>query len=124
MKFFYIVIIVTILVGIALFGLKQSSQDAPGLYDQFAQCLKDKGAVFYGASWCPHCVAQKGDFGSSAHLLPYVECSTSGDKQAQECEDAQITGYPTWIFPDGSRETGSQSFETLAEKTGCTLPKK
>ena len=31
----------------------------PGELDQFALCLGDKGAVFYGAFWCPHCQNQK-----------------------------------------------------------------
>jgi hypothetical protein len=23
--------------------------------DDFAKCIKDSGAMFYGAFWCPHC---------------------------------------------------------------------
>ncbi|MEK6827042.1 MAG: hypothetical protein AABX99_00990, partial [Nanoarchaeota archaeon] len=64
----------------------ESTPPGPGKYDQFAQCLKDKGAVFYGAFWCSHCIAQKKLFGSSAKLLPYVECSTAdASGQAQIC---------------------------------------
>jgi thiol-disulfide isomerase/thioredoxin len=32
---------------------------SPGKYDEFAKCLTDNGAKFYGAFWCPHCQAQK-----------------------------------------------------------------
>jgi|SRR3989338_3507082 len=95
----------------------------PGKYDDFALCLKDKGATFYGAFWCPHCQAQKKLFGTSAKLLPYVECSTAdGGAQTKICIDNKITGYPTWEFADGSRMSGEVSLEKLAEKAVCVLP--
>jgi thiol-disulfide isomerase/thioredoxin len=95
----------------------------PGKYDQFAQCLSEKGAKFYGAFWCPHCQEQKRMFGKSVGLLPYVECSLpDGKTQTQVCKDAGIESYPTWIFADGSKVTGEQQLASLAEKTGCTLP--
>ncbi|MEK7114915.1 MAG: thioredoxin domain-containing protein [Patescibacteria group bacterium] len=94
----------------------------PGEFDNFAQCLKDKGAVFYGAFWCPHCQNQKAMFGKSAKLLNYVECSTpDGNRQTQICQEKNITGYPTWEFADGSRESGEVSLQKLAEKTACLL---
>ena len=90
---------------------------------QFAQCLADKGTLFYGAFWCPHCQAQKKLFGDAQKLLPYVECSTpDGNGQTQICKDKGITGYPTWIFADGSKSEGEQTFAQLGEKTGCTVP--
>jgi thiol-disulfide isomerase/thioredoxin len=85
--------------------------------------LKDKGAIFYGSFWCPHCQAQKKLFGDSVKLLPYVECSTpDGNAQTQICIDKKITGYPTWKFADGSELTGEIPLATLADKTACTLP--
>ncbi len=88
-----------------------------------AQCLKAKGVTFFGAFWCPHCRAQKALFGDAVPALPYVECSTpDGNGQTQICKDNKIESYPTWQFPDGSRVTGEQSFATLAEKSGCTVP--
>ena len=48
----------------------------PSNLEPFAQCLKEEGAVFYGAFWCPHCQRTKAMFGSAAASLPYVECST------------------------------------------------
>lgn len=90
--------------------------------DQFAKCLTEKGAKFYGAFWCPHCVEQKKMFGSSIEYINYIECSTADRRgQVQACQDAQIEGYPTWEFGDGSRLDGTLSFETLADKTGCQL---
>mgnify|MGYP001607168061 CR=1 FL=1 len=101
----------------------ESVPAGPGKYDTFATCLKDKGAVFYGAFWCPHCQAQKKLFGSSARLLPYVECSTAdGNARTQICIDKKIEGYPTWEFTDGSRLNGEIPLATLAEKTACVLP--
>ena len=95
----------------------------PGKYDEFATCLKDKGAVFYGAFWCPHCQTQKKLFGSSQKLLPYVECSTpDGNSQTQACIDKGVASYPTWEFADGSKLTGEIPLIQLAEKTECVLP--
>ncbi len=99
-------------------------QRTPGKLDGFTTCLKDKGAVFYGAYWCPHCQATKAMFGKSAKLLPYVECSLPGGKgQTQTCNDKGITGYPTWIFADESRLNGELTLNQLAEKTSCEVPK-
>ncbi len=89
----------------------------------FAQCLSDNGAKFYGAHWCPHCKNQKEAFGPAAKYLPYIECATpSGQGQQKVCVDNNITSYPTWVFADGSRESGNLSLSTLATKTNCTLP--
>jgi hypothetical protein len=122
-KIFVIVIIVLVLGVAGLALVNKNSTAGSTKYDAFAQCLKDKGAIFYGAFWCPHCQAQKKLFGASVKLLPYHECSTAdGAGQLQECIDAKITGYPTWQFADGSRLNGEIPLATLAEKTGCTLP--
>ena len=109
--------------GIYLLTAKNGS-DQSGKYDTFAQCLKDKGAIFYGAFWCSHCQNTKAEFGSSAKLLNYIECSTAdGQGQLDNCKQKSITGYPTWEFADGSRLEGKASMQQLSEKTGCELPK-
>lgn len=95
----------------------------PGRLDSFATCIKESGALFYGAFWCPHCQNQKALFGSSARLLPYVECSTpDGESQLQVCKDAGVTGYPTWKFGTSTIETGEVSLSRLSELTSCPLP--
>lgn len=115
------VVTLIIIVGGAMF--LSYNNNKPGKFDGFASCLKDKGAVFYGAFWCPHCQSQKKLFGNSAKLLPYVECSTpDGKAQLPICQEKGIEGYPTWEFSDGSRESGELSLERLAEKTSCSLP--
>ncbi len=92
-------------------------------YDKFAQCLSEKGAVEYGAYWCGHCKEQKEMFGDSFKFINYVECDAGGKNARPElCEQAGITGYPTWII-NGKRLSGLQKFETLAAETNCTLPK-
>lgn len=117
----WILIAVVIIGGVVWLNVRDNGQ--PGKYDTFAQCLKDKGAVFYGAFWCSHCQNQKKMFGKSEKLLNYVECSTpDGKGQLQACKDKNITGYPTWEFSDASRLSGEIPLENLAEKTGCALP--
>ncbi len=108
--------------GIFLLSSKGNSNE-PGKFDSFAQCLKDKGLVFYGAFWCPHCQNTKAAFGSSAKLLPYVECSTpDGQGQLDVCKEKGIQSYPTWTFPDGSKLEGEVPLTTLAEKSSCSMP--
>ena len=82
-----------------------------------ATCLKDKGVKFYGAHYCSYCTRQKQMFGDSAANLPYIECE--GNPKNAECSQAKITGYPTWIFPNGERLTGAVNLEQLKEKSGC-----
>ena len=88
-----------------------------------SQCLKDKNVTWYGASWCPHCREQKALFHPSVADQNYVECSdtTNPGAQKQICIDKNITGYPTWIFGDGSRLEGTQQLSTVAEKAGCGI---
>ena len=105
----------------------------PGKLDAFAKCIKDSGAKFYGAFWCPHCAAQKARFGKSADYLPYIECSNpDGQSQNQTCTDIGITTYPTWYFPTTTSPTatttaydvikGEQELVDLANRTSCPLP--
>jgi len=111
-----------VILSLALIS-KQENGSVSSQYDSFAKCLKEKGAVFYGAFWCPHCQNQKKIFGKSAKFLPYVECSTpDGRGQISLCQQKKIDGYPTWEFADGSRELGEVSLAKLSEKTGCPLP--
>lgn len=96
--------------------------NSPGKYDNFAKCLTEKGAEFYGAFWCPHCRNQKKLFGKSIQYVNYIECSTpDGNNQLKVCIDKDIKSYPTWLFADGSLENGELSLERLAEKTNCLI---
>ena len=94
--------------------------ETAGQYDNLAKCLTKKNVVMYGTSWCSHCQAQKKEFGSSWQYVKYVECSLPGNKgQAQECEEAGITGYPTWDFGNGEKLEGQVEINQLVIKSGC-----
>lgn len=98
------------------------SSNLPQGMDSFAKCITESGAKMYGTYWCSHCQNQKKMFGDSVQYLPYVECaSVSGSSQQQVCSDNGITGYPTWVFGDGTRLSGELSLEVLSRKTGCPL---
>lgn len=123
-----IIVMFTICAVLAIFVYWQSLPPPAHLYDALAQCIAKSGATFYGASWCPHCAAQKTKFGTGAQYLPYVECAlpngvtnAGGGGEAQVCVDHDIIQYPTWVFADGSRLVGVQTPQTLAAKTGCAL---
>ena len=119
--------VVVFIILVAVFDRQATS--GPGELDAFATCLKDRGAIFYGTFWCPHCANQKKLFGKSVKFLPYVECSTAdGKNQLLICKEKNITSYPTWDFlPVGeatttTRLTGEINLDKLAEQTGCQLP--
>ncbi|MBI2023751.1 hypothetical protein HYT01_04300 [Candidatus Giovannonibacteria bacterium] len=117
------VLAVVFVFGVGLLNQLREKETAPGKLDEFAKCLESKQIFFYGAFWCPHCQNQKKMFGSSTKYLPYIECSAlDGKSQLPVCKAANITGYPTWVFADGSRESGEVPLEKLAEKSGCALP--
>ena len=116
----WIVVTLVIVALLVLFLILEAKK--PGKYDNFAECITNSGTKFYGAWWCPHCAAQKALFGKSVDKLPYVECQTPQSQQNALCNSLNITGYPTWVFPDGSRLTGEQTFATLGAKTNCPVP--
>lgn len=65
-----------------------------------ASHLSERGAIFYGAYWCPHCQTQKKMFEASVDRLPYVECTPDGRNGSVSvtCRDANINDYPTWVI--------------------------
>ncbi len=115
------VLVVLAIVGISALSFVSSSPAEAGEYDEFAQCIADSGATFYGAFWCGACNQQKTLFGASAEHLPYTECSLPNRSMSSVCQDANLEVFPTWEFGDGSRITGTRSMLELAERTGCTL---
>ena len=92
--------------------------DTPSKYDEFAQCLADKGAIMYGADWCSWCKQEKEAFGNSFRFINYVECPDD----PQRCLAVGIENYPTWTFPDRQLPAGAQGLEKLSEESGCSLP--
>ncbi|MBI2048389.1 MAG: hypothetical protein HYT30_00460 [Parcubacteria group bacterium] len=121
-----IVLMLVLAAGIIAFVAYDNgpATDNPALAD-FAQCLAKRGAVMYGADWCPHCQEEKAAFGAAFRFINYVECP----EEPKRCLAAGIENYPTWIFPaspaggpDGQKLAGRQSLERLAELSDCTLP--
>jgi thiol-disulfide isomerase/thioredoxin len=126
MKSIYIYGVVILLVIVGLVFARNNSTGGGATrvtkYDDFAQCLTDKGARFFGAYWCPHCKEQKALFDNS-NKLPYIECSTpNGQGQLEQCISENITGYPTWKFQNGDVVEKVMQFSELEEKTGCPVP--
>ncbi len=49
------IVVLALAVGaFVYFGESGKTPLGPGALDTFATCLEDKGAIFYGAFWCPH----------------------------------------------------------------------
>lgn len=109
-------VVVVLLIALAIYNKR-----APSAYDGFAQCLASKEVKMYGTYWCPNCARQKEMFGNAFRFVPYKECSPQGQRSFALCANDNITGVPTWEFPDGSRLTGVQTLETLSEKSVCSL---
>lgn len=118
---FWLVVLALIIAGL---GSSILLNMRPGKLDSFAQCLKDRGVIYYGAFWCPHCQATNRMFGKSKSLLPYVECSTPDRQgQLQICKDKGVKEYPTWVFPDSNILTGERTLQELSAASGCELPR-
>lgn len=96
-------------------GFLTNKPAAPSKLDGFAKALTDSGSKMYGAFWCPHCQAQKAEFGTSKEYLPYVECSNPDKSQTQICIDNKIESYPTWKFKDGF------TIESKVEPSVCSI---
>ena len=92
------------------FGVGFVNANKPGPVDGFAKCLKDKGAIMYGASFCQYSHAQKGMFGNSFKYVDYRDFN----------EDPDIKVTPTWKI-NGAYYRNVQDFDRLASLTGCNI---
>lgn len=88
-----------------------------GKYDEFAQCITEKGATMYGSYTCSHCQNQKDMFGASFKYVSYVDCNQNSDT----CVGLGISAIPAWIIND-KKYVGEQSLQQLSDITGCELP--
>ena len=84
-----------------------------------AEHLKETGAVFYSAYWCPHCHEQKEMFGEEgAAQLQVVECALDGQNSQRDlCERKGIDAFPTWEI-NGELESGVKPLNKLADLSG------
>ncbi|MBI2134358.1 hypothetical protein HYU09_00060 [Candidatus Woesearchaeota archaeon] len=103
--------VIIVLIAISFgYGFIQSKK--PGPLDSFAQCLTEKGAVMYGASFCKYTSGQKGMFGNSMKFIDYRDFT----------EDNNIRITPTWKI-NGEYYQNAQSLDRLASITGCAIGK-
>ncbi len=112
----------SVLVGTAIPGSGAMVQTPEGIeygvstpkQVEVSRALSQRGALFYGAWWCPACTAQKALFGrEGAALLPYVECDRT-DADRQRCLEAKVRAFPTWDL-NGQRLEGVRSVEELSQ---------
>lgn len=107
---------------IVLFGLyffsdwfSKTTGFAPGPDEKLtlAQCLTDKGAVFYRSSTCPLCDEQLELFGADAgKLLIIIDC-----RSAEQCPAG---GVPAWKI--GSQtHYGVKQFGELLSISNCAI---
>ena len=89
---------------------------------QFAMDLTDAGVIYYGADWCPACTQQKQLFEDGGDNLPFVEVTLPDRSAAPIAFEMEITAFPTWVFPDGTRETGLQTLQVLSDRSGVPIP--
>lgn len=89
----------------------------------FAKVLTAKtGVKLYGAVWCASCNEQKALFEDGGDFLPFIEV-TNPDRSTNAIGIANnITTFPTWQFPDGSRATGVLSLATIAQRANVAIP--
>lgn len=106
-----------ILISVAVLYFSNPTNTADANVEAFAQCLTQKGIAMYGADWCPHCQNEKRAFGSAFKHVDYVECP----QNQQLCAEKGVTGYPTWLFSDGTRLVGEQGLTRLSQASGCSL---
>ncbi|QDV88297.1 Putative peptidyl-prolyl cis-trans isomerase [Stieleria magnilauensis] len=103
----------------------QSSSDQLAPYNlvQFAKDLKAAGVVLYGAAWCPTCTQQAELFEDGAKELPFVEVTRPDRSISPLAIEKNITVFPTWEFPDGSRVIGIRSLDEISSRSGVPIPR-
>lgn len=106
-----VVLFLAILLAVALWPQVAASRKS------FGECLTEQGVEMYGVDWCPNCQNQKKLFGEDFSNVAYTNC----DFQKELCREKGVRVYPVWARDDDVL-IGFQSFENLAELSGCPLP--
>lgn len=102
-------------------GLQAEGEDAPNLVE-FAKALQQAGVKFFGADWCPVCNEQKKLFEDGAQFLPFIEMTNPDRTRNATAVSENVTQYPTWAFPNGTRVTGLQTLQQLSTLSGVAIP--
>ena len=88
--------------------------------DNLAECLTEKGVIMAGTDTCAACQEQKRQFGDAFDKINYKNC----DYEGEWCKQNNITGFPTWVFPDRTYYRGVQNLGFLQQVSGCELYEK
>lgn len=88
----------------------------PGIYDDFAKCLSEKGVVIYGNDFCSYTNQQLNGFGKSEKYLKYVKCA----ENKELCDSKGVKVTPTWEI-EGKMYEQVQSFDKLSTLSGCEI---
>ncbi|MCK4588927.1 MAG: lamin tail domain-containing protein [Nanoarchaeota archaeon] len=116
-----IFVILVVISMILIFFNNNSQNQEPVVkkidYDDFAKCLKQEKATYYGNSQdCPLCRTQEEMFGESFQYLKYVDCA----EDAHRCANEKATQVPSWRI-DWINYPGVQELNELSELSGCSL---
>ena len=114
-KKYLLVAVVIISLGIIVYTFYFRAQQ-PGQYDDFTNCLAEKGVVIYGNDFCQYTGKQLNWFGNSEKYLKYVKCINNKDL----CDSKGVKKTPSWEI-NGTMYEGVQSFERLSELSGCKI---
>ncbi len=112
--------------------IQGEGEPAPDLV-QFAKNLVAARVEFYGAAWCPFCTEQKELFEDGGDDLNMIEVSDPAKRVARLSDPTvsilndigiakQISSFPTWIFPDGTRAEGVLTLQELSQRSGVPIP--
>ncbi|MGV8168532.1 MAG: peptidylprolyl isomerase [Candidatus Nanoarchaeia archaeon] len=88
----------------------------------FVECLNEKGARMFTASWSPDSKRQLEMFSNYASNLNVVECDPDvATAKLELCSSVLKKQFPTWPTWEigGSLYEGVQSLSTLARNSGC-----
>lgn len=83
--------------------------------EDFASCLADANATLYVVDWSPHSDDQLDEIGDAADEVNVVNCEDNRD----ECNQANITTYPTWTFNEDTRVEGYRTTTSLSQTLSC-----
>lgn len=127
--FLVILLLLIIFVSSCAQGKAEKVTKETANLDSFAKCLTEKGVKMYGSYICSGCLAQIKMFGGhngSFRYVDYIECHPRGpNPQTDLCLKRDIKKTPTWTLEkDGveiKRIDELQTFESLAEFSGCSL---
>lgn len=111
-------LISTMVLAIAIFSIMSvySYSKGPGKFDDFANCLKEKGVIMYGNDFCSFTIKQLNFFGKSQKHINYIKCI---DNEGL-CDKKGIKTTPTWEYK-GQMYPQVQTFEKLSAITGCKI---